>query len=644
VRLFSEALSSGDYESLTAQSTPRFREIALPDEAALQQLELLSLPSGEFEIDEIIDLDQSEWADPDVPEKLVAAKFGSPPRTIRYRVAKSGKMGRWAIDDIYVKQKAEGVSSVRSVTEQMALLLAASEFAQAWAGEPEGEHYDWLSDGLRSDLASLPAGQREALAKRIFDGLSRRNFKPEASIDDNVAVVQFTRPGGRIIISLKREDGADWLVDDLAFEDRENARHISSLRQAAAALRIGNAFLEGYVEFDRDKLRATATERFYEHCLSKARLEKVSLDAALAAKSKLDLDLRPTSADVIADTEDGRVLIALEAESADGASEETGFRVREVTLFSKDGAQERRLSSALTGDAVLLLFSSAVADGNLSMLAKTSTHDFRERVWSKVEPDYFEMLPLENLRRNAPVVEQVLYRGAVTEYLVMQGGVAATYLLIDQGGAVRVDDVQFAVTDRPRSLKQTLQHALPIIAFQQAIRSKDLNGLRRTCSSDFNRHVWAQMRAVPTEADVVSELLSKPMTSMEVAEEAVHVTYGGKKHGAEVTLRAEGENYLIDEVMAIKGPQPKQQANLKQTLKQLIAHGSLQHQRRDDVSTGDGAIVPVGFEQPAIDNKTDDAAKKRRAEPKRRAASKPQAESKPERVQEAAVNSNRASS
>ncbi|QDT37289.1 hypothetical protein [Stratiformator vulcanicus] len=594
VRLFAEALSEGDYEALTERSSPRFQSVALPEPDALTHLKSLSLPTGEFEVKEIVDLQDDDWTDPDIPEKIVTVEVGNPPRTMRYRIARSGHGGRWVVDDVFMRRVNEGVTSTRSVTEQMTLLLAVSNFVEEWADKDGGRDTSALAEPLASNFAALPEAQREALAHRMFHGFSKRNLSPEASIDDGVAVVTMTRPGGRVLLSLKRDGNATWLVDEIAFEDRDKKLHLNSLNQAALALDVGNSFFDAYTAADLDGLQSTATDRFFNHCLKSADLSKVSLDEAAAARGRIALDLLDESAELVAQTDGGRVVIALDLVGADDSSTGRKFRVSEVTLFSPNDQEERRLSSALTGDAVMLLFAGALADGDLSLLSQTSTYDFRERVWKYVKPGDLDRLPLDEVRNSAPIVDRVIYRGPVTEYLVMHGGVAATYHLIDQGGAVRVNDVQLAVENRPRSLKQTLEHTLPVIVFCRGVEQDDLNMVRQTCSSEFNRLVWSQMRATPREAKTVAALLKQPLASLEIGSEAVKVKFGDSSSGGAVKLIREGEDFRIDELVAVAGPAAHQQAELKQALKDMIAAGSLQRRTRGDVQTN-RQVVPVGY-------------------------------------------------
>ena len=65
-----------------------------------------------------------------------------------------------------------------------------------------------------------------------------------------------------------------------------------------------------------------------------------------------------------------------------------------------------------------------------------------------------------------------------------------------------MDDVQYPnAAMEVASLRNHLQVTVPIIELASAWRKQDLEGVKRSCSTDFNRLIWGNLKSVPEEFD-----------------------------------------------------------------------------------------------------------------------------------------------
>ena len=628
VRRFGDALSAEDLAQLNEATSERFRTTALGHEQALGDLRLLRLPTGTMTVIDVIDVPADERVDPAVPEKLVTAETDRPPRQFRYRLVQADAGfggGRWVVDDVLLKQKRGGVRAIRSVTEMMELHAAVWSFTEAWEADDPAGKLDVLTPDLRSTLAELPDARLAELSDWLVGGGMTRNLHPTAELNGDDAAVEFNGRRGTLRLSLKRPDAngpARWLVDDAAAVKKDGPK-IPSLRKTAAALASVTRFLDAYAAGDTQALKDVTDRGLYEGSLAGADLALVPLPTSGSLGGDSEFHVESRRADLTLNTEAGIVTIAMtppaEVDGLQRASARAEpFRVREVTLHTPDG-QRKRLSSVFTARRTLLRFAAALDARDLEGLRGSSTQDLTERVWSRVDAAGVWALPIAEALAADLTVTAEQYDGPITEITVAGGaaprggaGRPVTFVLRDEAGSVRVDDVLTPVPDRPVSLKQTCELVLPARAMQSALLAADLGGVRRTCSRDFNGRVWHQLDAFPAPAAAAAAGLGRPLAAVlpgdpDASSEgpASRLLFGGETDGVLVHLVTQQARLVVDDVELLAGVHPDQRVGLKRVLREQLADGTLRLMAGTPALEStptpaapvrrDAAVTPAGF-------------------------------------------------
>ncbi|MEZ6048048.1 MAG: hypothetical protein R3C11_21215 [Planctomycetaceae bacterium] len=131
-------------------------------------------------------------------------------------------------------------------------------------------------------------------------------------------------------------------------------------------------------------------------------------------------------------------------------------------------------------------------------------------------------------------MEDIVFNGDLTEVFTLYGGVPITYVLRENSGELRIDDVQFPMPDKPNSVKELMEIVIPAYQFAQiAAKSqppedlqtpssaKELDQLgshyfqiikqmQSICSFDFNHTVWKDTEIVPDTFFSCREHLETP--------------------------------------------------------------------------------------------------------------------------------------
>ena len=160
----------------------------------------------------------------------------------------------------------------------------------------------------------------------------------------------------------------------------------------------------------------------------------------------------------------------------------------------------------------------------------------------------------------------------------MQGTRALTYVLRDEGGQLRVDDLHLPVIDRPTSLKTSMELLIPIHKFIAGIDAGDIARLQRTSSDDLNRLVWLQTDTVPQVGYVVPRHLQAELSAIKIGEGEALVALGDGRFGAQVRLTQEYGRHVVDEVLLIAGPESAQRERMKRRMRLDLAARSLRGQ------------------------------------------------------------------
>ncbi|MCH8829317.1 MAG: hypothetical protein IID45_07040 [Planctomycetes bacterium] len=252
------------------------------------------------------------------------------------------------------------------------------------------------------------------------------------------------------------------------------------------------------------------------------------------------------------------------------ADSPTEYLVEDVTVFQLDSKQEIRLSSLFTARERMLVFMEALARRDPIVIRKTASGDFNRRVWNQADAMFLHSsLPAE-FSAQARILD-TRYSGPVTTIRVQQNGRNLTYVLRNNAGQVRVDDVLLDEPGRPVSLKDRLELQLPIYRFRVGLETGNIPLLQRTSSRDFNRLIWKQAKTVPYIGSIAPRYLQEPLSSVGKLGDQIVVTLGNERHGAKVLINNESGYFVIDDVVLIAGRRPQQRTQLKQSLRTHFA-------------------------------------------------------------------------
>ncbi|MEX0700683.1 MAG: hypothetical protein WD069_01165 [Planctomycetales bacterium] len=568
---FTEELGRGDLDGLKSSTSPEFERKALRRPDAIDDLKILKLPTEKPTVVQVEDRSETE--------KRVVVEVGESGRKLLYKLVRDEGSGRWVVDDIYVRQKQDGVIATRSVTQQMDLLLTAREFLHAWRQGSRNDVLGVATQEFGQALGELPPPYLESLTRRVAGESAERKSQPEATVDHDVAIVSIPRRAGKLVVTCRTEEG-QWKVADVAVESRIPGERLPSARGQAAALVAAVRFLDAYAAGDKQALEPLCVPKLYRGSLRAAALREFPLPDSRAAlpghelrviggraefevagKTKiLKIGLqRPALAEV--STADGAV--------GDSADQSEPYRVHAVTMYELDGSQERRLSAVFTAQPVMEIFAEAFANRDLGLLRQVSTADFRERLWDRIDAAVLEDSAFDVIANAEPRVLGQNFRGALTEITVTQGERPMTYVLQDVDGELCVDDVLVPAVGRPESLKRTMETLLPVRAYGEALSRGELEWLQRSSSDDFNRLVWGQVRQVPPAAFPAIELLRLPLARIEKkGEHELLIVLGNGRRGARVTLLEQHGRRLVDDIQLVSEDQA---VGLKGRLRQELA-------------------------------------------------------------------------
>ena len=183
IEQFAQAMEKEDIKSLKHHTTMKFSKVALRDKSSLDDLKILKIPTGEATIVEIKDVSANH--------KQVLVEVGKSKKKLRYDLKQVTKTGEWVVDDIYINQKHKNLKVMKSVTEQMELLVTIREFVDAW------------ENGNRDDILASTDGEfKEAsdqlhptflakLARRVSGkSSSSRRKRPDVQMDTDIAIIR----------------------------------------------------------------------------------------------------------------------------------------------------------------------------------------------------------------------------------------------------------------------------------------------------------------------------------------------------------------------------------------------------------------------------------------------------------------------
>jgi hypothetical protein len=565
---FTAAIEKNDLDKLKATASESFDEKALRRKDAIDALKIVyQHPEEKVTVLKVKSVSDTE--------KKVEVTTEKTHRKMEFKLVRDVKSGKWVVDDVVFKQKSKDVTAIKSVTEQMDLLLVVQDFLVAWHKGKREEVQAVTTASFGKLLGELPTTHLERLTKRVAgERIKSEEFRPEATIDGQDAIVKLQRARGILILSM-RLTNKGWKVSDVQVESRKDKDQLASAKRTATVIRTVVDFLKAYKAADKQDLKKLSAETFYEKCLVLADPKLVPLPAPDVLGEKDTVTTEAKTGEYLLKRGDDTVKISLKSTSTD--PDNPKFVIDEVTIF--DAKSTKRLAALFTAQAKMQLFVQAMLKGNLALVRENSSKDFDYKVWNRLKGlPLAEILPPEIEMAPAINTDPTDFRGPVIRVPVRQGGRDLTYIMRDWNGDVAVDDVLMPVLDRPQSLKDTLQALLPIRLLGAALRDASLapegqevqlDTLRGISSRSFNRLVWTQITQLPEAAYTVLPHLDMPLTSISDNSTGQIVQLGDERFGARVELVREGELLMIDRVWLLAGQADP--AELKNSLKLQLA-------------------------------------------------------------------------
>lgn len=569
---FAQSLQAENLDGLKSATSQRFSERALRTADSLRDIKILRLPDGKTTIVEVETLSEAH--------RRVTVQVGEAKKEVFYELVRDDQ-GKWVVDDVYLKQKKLGVTAYKSVTEQLDLLLTVREFLDAWQTGERERLLTISSANMRSELAELSPQYLSVLMKQVTGGKSlTERFKPQAQLDDASAVVTLGWTGGQTVLSLERTQ-EKWQVTDIAVDSKNEEDRIPSVLKLAIAVNACQNFLEAYAQDDKPRLQPLCDADFFAGSLGIGNLKQVLLPDAEFSGHKMKVQMQGPRADFLLTGDQEVVQINMRREDAAEPKAPPKFLVTDVTIYEMETQQEKRLSAIFTAQAMLELFCDALASRNLDHLRHTSTQDFANRVWRRLNSATIQGLPLEQFDNSEVTIDSMRFQGSLTRVDAHQGGQPVVYLLREESGRFYVDDLEWQVSGRPASVKRTLSLLVPMRNFGAAmVLGRDpaqqkmvLEMLRETCSTDFNRLVWEQTDFLPNSGLGADTFLNAPLRSIVESDTEVLIQLGTEEFGAVVKLRKERNRELVDDVTLIGGLEQADRVNFKQTMRTLLATG-----------------------------------------------------------------------
>lgn len=558
IAAFSEALQEEDVSRLRDVTSDRFEEKSLRHEGSVKDFSVLRIPKGDIEIIDIDEISENE--------KRVTGQIGkSRSRRLRYRLVRDEKNGKWVVDDVYIRKQKNGVESTRAVTELMDLVTTVREFIDAWSAGSRDSMLRMADPEFGSLLGMLPDEYLMRLAEQAIGDRAESKIRPEAQMDEDVALVRLPGKSGQMIISFTKIR-EQWLISDLAVESRKDKDHIPSVKQMATVLRSASVFLDSYAAADKKSLKTVTMDTFFTNSLEPAILSTVPLPTASEAAAGYEVKLQSGFADFMVTLDNELVKLSLSRIEGEDSGTADQYLVDDVTIYEIDGNQEKRLSALFLSHAMVELFAEALSLRELQTVQMMSTPDFRKRVWRLVDENLLMQLPMPEIENSPPEILTTVFMGAVTEVTVRQGSRALVYVLQDLEGQLLVDDVLLPVSGRPNSLRKTLEAMVPVIEFANALSQRNVGALQKLSSRDLNRKVWHRAKQVPSIGLKTHEHFAVPLMALDMTDERAIVGLGDDQYGARVLLLREGDRFVIDDVRLIAGTEIKQRIDLKEAM------------------------------------------------------------------------------
>jgi hypothetical protein len=154
-----------------------------------------------------------------------------------------------------------------------------------------------------------------------------------------------------------------------------------------------------------------------------------------------------------------------------------------------------------------------------------------------------------------------------------------------------------------------METVIPILSFSDALKSRQVKGVRTLASQTFNKMVWTQLHEVPAMSHDPVGLLREPLSVVHVTVDKAYVTFGSESHGVKVHLLREGDQFVVDDLLMMTGLSDSQRVSLKQYLRSQYVYGNSVNGRAslDDRAGADDEprLLPSGPAAPLPSHMTD---------------------------------------
>ena len=569
---FTDALSEDNEKAFRRCVSTRFEERALRSTDAWKDLEIVKLPKTKLEIEDSTAVDENTF------EAITKDEKGT---KYQFKIVRDPQKRRWVVDDILLRQQKKGTKSTKSASEVMDLLLTVREFTATWESRDRSAILMAVSGSLREPLESLPESWMDRLVERVASeceaGMARR---PEVQMNESDAVVKMPAKNGFLLMKVVREDD-QWLFSDVEVRQRKTDDHPGSVLRQARALNAVSQFFDAYTKEDKAALKLLCDEHFFETSLEIGDLSMISMPSREHAPD--DFEIRSFSGQLTIMVPDKTQIVQLDlttpqskdrksAQKPVAGAVESSFVVRDITIYDRQTRKQQKLESAFTAPARAMLFVSALHDQNLPILKQLSTEEFSRETWDRIDPTLVSHLPLSEVPGGMLTLRNTDVRGDTTEMEFMsESGQICSIIMRSENGTLNVDDVQYPnAVAQVASLRNHLQLTVPIVELAAAWQKQDLTGVKRTCSMDFNRLIWSNLKSLPDEFDRLPNMLLVPVQSMTQtdAQAVVELAREGQQP-VSVRLLRENQAWVIDEI-AIHGSSGVVY-NVRQDLRREIA-------------------------------------------------------------------------
>jgi len=598
-RVISQFVAAVDEENEAAVrrvSSTDFEQKALRSKNVMKDLEIVDLPTGELSIVEV--------SKPSETQRSVVVEDKSGTR-YRFDLVRDARKKRWAVDDVLVRQKKKWkktrLTATRPTSDVLDLVFSVREFLDAWSQSDSQQILARSSPALAASIEGVPEAWLDVISRDIGDrydpALAR---KPEAQLTESSAVVRMPIQGGSLLVTAVQSDDR-WLIDDIEIHQRSSTGHPGSVRRQADAVGGLSRFLDAFESEERPRLKQFATESFFDGTLQFANLSLVKLPSTSVKPDEFSVRafsgrvtiMVPTERDIVRfdmiDPDlDQQKLVAREGH-------QRRFLVDHVILYDRSRQNERTLASVFTAPARATLFIKAMMNRDIPVLRQLSTLKLNQAVWSQVTGEQLVecTLPLDHLK-DMELTDSSVHGGRTKlTYSTHKGG-QVSCLMNEESGRLLVDDFHFTGDgNQTLSLRTQVSLQIPIVAFKSAWKARDLTGLQKASSAEFNRLVLSHLKVFPEDEDHLGDRLDTMVRSTRVTDRRATVEMGlSSRTAAEVHLVQEHDNWVINDVSIRESSEHTVQ--LRRKLRSIVASHMLNRNK-----TQPETVAAAGAGQPA---------------------------------------------